>query len=175
MPCASEAGGYGYGGSAAGHIDAWRREQHPQLLRDADDTVGLVYADHAGATLAGTHQIRAATAAVAESQFVPANPHSTGPAAGPTMEAVERVRRRLLRFFGADEEEYVLVFTSGGWAGKPRAEGRAPTLTRMVGRCTRHLRDNVRQCARGWPPHPRALHCALPHLHLLTSTCTWYH
>ena len=75
---------------------------------------GLVYADHAGATLAGADHVRVATEAVVGGPFVPANPHSTGPAAGPTMESVERTRRRLLRFFGADESEYVLPI--GRWA-----------------------------------------------------------
>jgi hypothetical protein len=46
----------------------------------------------------------------------PGSPHSQGPAASRTVEAMETVRARTLRLFGCTEQTHTLVFTSGATA-----------------------------------------------------------
>ena len=81
---------YGYGGSKAGFIDEWRPSEHPSLVRneggdgaDEGDEERLVYLDHAGATLCGETQLRAAFEAARGGGGVPlGSPHSSGDTKG---------------------------------------------------------------------------------------------
>lgn len=90
---------------------------------------GLVYADHAGATLFSASQLQAAHAHLMghpggssagflagggggeSSRAAPlGNPHSDPRAAA----AMAAMRARLLAFYGASPDDYELIFTSGG-------------------------------------------------------------
>jgi molybdenum cofactor sulfurtransferase len=96
---------FGYGGQLA----ALRAREYSRLA-----TQGLVYLDAAGAALYGEAQLRAATAELLAR--VAGNPHSQGPASASVLERVEAARSRVLRYFGASEDEFSVVFTSGATA-----------------------------------------------------------
>lgn len=74
----------------------------------------VTYLDHAGTTLYSRSQIEAHARHLASAVY--GNPHSRGPVAELTRDAVEEIRARILRFFGADPAEYAVVFTAGATA-----------------------------------------------------------
>ncbi len=74
------------------------------------DELGHVYVDYTGGGLFGASQLRRHMEFLAGS--VLGNPHSTNPTSAVATEAVARCRRRVLEFFRADPEVYVLIFTS---------------------------------------------------------------
>lgn len=81
-------------------------------------TSGNVYLDHAGATMYSSAQLQKVFMELNTGMF--GNPHSHAVGAGPQNESttakVERVKRHVMRFFSANEEEYELIFTSGATA-----------------------------------------------------------
>ncbi len=85
-----------------------------QRLREREfarlDELGHVYVDFTGGGLFGVSQVR--NHADFLSGTVLGNPHSTNPTSALATERVARCRRRVLEFFNADPEEYVLIFTS---------------------------------------------------------------
>lgn len=106
---AGSGGAYGYGGQATLQVDAMRAKEFPHMH-------GSVYLDHAGATMYSKTQLDAAFQELQSGLFT--NPHS---ATGSThMESttakIDNVRRQVLAFFSASEEEYALIFTSGATA-----------------------------------------------------------
>ncbi|CAI5727349.1 unnamed protein product [Hyaloperonospora brassicae] len=106
---AESNGAYGYGGHATLRVDAMRLNEFPQLQQS-------VYLDHAGATLYAKTQLDAAFHELQTGLFT--NPHSAtdrSPIASTTAK-IEAVRRQVLAFFSASEEEYTLIFTSGATA-----------------------------------------------------------
>ncbi|GMF25310.1 unnamed protein product [Phytophthora lilii] len=107
---AQSDGAYGYGrGQAALRIDEMRANDFPQMR-------GSVYLDHAGATMYSKTQLDAAFQELQSGLFT--NPHSAAGDANAesTTARIESVRRQVLAFFSASEEEYTLIFTSGATA-----------------------------------------------------------
>jgi molybdenum cofactor sulfurtransferase len=74
------------------------------------DRLGHVYVDYTGGGLFGESQVKRHADFLTST--VLGNPHSTNPTSAVATEWVARCRRRVLAFFNADPEEYVLIFTS---------------------------------------------------------------
>ncbi|CAI5718359.1 unnamed protein product [Peronospora destructor] len=106
---AGSNGAYGYGGHTTLRVDEMRTNEFPQME-------GSVYLDHAGATMYSKIQLDAVFRELQDGLFT--NPHSTiGHAqVDSTSAKIENVRRQVLMFLSASEEEYTLVFTSGATA-----------------------------------------------------------
>eukprot|EP00949_MAST-11_sp_MAST-11-sp1_P001867 g1867.t1 len=75
---------------------------------------GMVYLDHAGATLYTASQVRRQSERLLSGVY--GNPHSSGPAAAKSALAAQRARNKVLAFFGVDSSQYSVVFTSGATA-----------------------------------------------------------
>jgi len=88
-----------------GVIDELRDREFSRL-----DLQGHVYVDYTGGGLFGESQVREHMEFLTGS--VLGNPHSTNPTSALATERVDRCRRRVLEYFNADPEEYVLIFTS---------------------------------------------------------------
>jgi selenocysteine lyase/cysteine desulfurase len=86
-------------------IDDLRTQEFSRL-----DRLGHVYVDYTGGGLFGESQVRKHADFLSTS--VLGNPHSTNPTSALATERVASCRRRVLDFFNADPEEYVLIFTS---------------------------------------------------------------
>lgn len=78
------------------------------------DAGGHVYLDHTGSALYPESLVRAHAEWLGAS--VLGNPHSRNPTARASTDLVEKVRMRLLEFFGADPIEYDAIFTSNATA-----------------------------------------------------------
>jgi len=74
------------------------------------DRGGHVYLDYTGGGLYGERQVRRHMEILLSE--VLGNPHSDNPTSLATTERVERCRRRVLDFFRASADEYVVVFTA---------------------------------------------------------------
>src|SRR5690606_30080894 len=74
------------------------------------DAGGHVYLDHTGAALYPESLVRGYTSHLCDA--VLGNPHSRNPSSRVSTELVQQARARVLSFFGADPEEYEVVFTS---------------------------------------------------------------
>ena len=74
------------------------------------DAAGHVYVDYTGGSLYAASQVERHAELLASGVF--GNPHSLNPASARSTELVESARRRVLRFFRADPEEYVAIFTA---------------------------------------------------------------
>ena len=99
--------GYGYSGA----LEALRKAQFSRLDRKNDP---VTYLDHAGATLQGEGQVRAAMLESCSDVF--ANPHSQSAASIRTRRAMEEARALVLAHVGADPAKYRVIFTSGATA-----------------------------------------------------------
>ena len=86
-------------------VDELRQEEFSRL-----DRLGHVYVDYTGGGLFGESQVRRHMEFLTTS--VLGNPHSTNPTSALATERVVRCRKRVLEFFNADPDEYVLIFTS---------------------------------------------------------------
>jgi len=86
-------------------VDELRTSEFSRL-----DRLGHIYVDYTGGGLFGESQLRQHMEFLATS--VLGNPHSTNPTSALATERVVRCRKRVLEFFNADPEEYVLIFTS---------------------------------------------------------------
>jgi selenocysteine lyase/cysteine desulfurase len=86
-------------------IDDLRRRDFGRL-----DALGHVYLDYTGSGLYAESQVRRHTELLLGHVF--GNPHSTNPTSIASTRLVERCRRRVLEFFGADADEYAVVFTA---------------------------------------------------------------
>ena len=73
------------------------------------DRLGHVYLDYTGSGVYAASQIRAHTEFLLANVY--GNPHSTNPTSALTTQLVERTRTRVLEFFNASPQEYVVVFT----------------------------------------------------------------
>ncbi|KAI9784002.1 MAG: hypothetical protein M1839_002947 [Geoglossum umbratile] len=90
------------------NIDEFREIEYPMLK-------GTTYLDHAGTTLYAKSLIDRFSAAMTGSLF--GNPHSASAASQLTTRRVEDIRLRVLQFFGADPEEFDVVFVQNATAG----------------------------------------------------------
>lgn len=78
------------------------------------DAGGHVYLDHTGSGLYPESLVRAHSESLCAN--VLGNPHSRNPTARASTELVEKVRARVLEFFGADPSEYDAIFTANATA-----------------------------------------------------------
>jgi len=86
-------------------LDALRQREFARL-----DEQGQTYVDYTGSGLYGSSQItRHADTLLGQ---LLGNPHSDSPASRTSTSLVERCRERVLHFFRADPQEYVVVFTA---------------------------------------------------------------
>jgi molybdenum cofactor sulfurtransferase len=92
----------GYAATAA--LDELRAADYARL-----DATGDVYLDYTGAGLYAESQLAEHLELLRSSVF--GNPHSVNPTSSAMTELVERSREAVLRFFRADPEEYVAIFT----------------------------------------------------------------
>jgi selenocysteine lyase/cysteine desulfurase len=74
------------------------------------DEQGHVYLDYTGSGLYAASQVRRHSDLLLRNVF--GNPHSANPTSQASTELVERCRERVLRYFGADPQEYALIFTA---------------------------------------------------------------
>ncbi|OQY90214.1 MAG: hypothetical protein B6D38_04320 [Anaerolineae bacterium UTCFX1] len=86
-------------------IDDLRATDYARL-----DLGGHVYLDYTGGGLYAESQLRRHTNLLAEHVF--GNPHSSNPSSQAATRLVEHTREYVGRFFGADPEEYLVIFTS---------------------------------------------------------------
>ncbi len=97
-------------------------EAHPEYRRTAVldelratefarlDEQGHVYLDYTGGGLYGVSQIERHRDLLLGRVF--GNPHSSNPTSLATTELIERARRRVLEFFHASPEDYIVIFTA---------------------------------------------------------------
>lgn len=86
-------------------LDHLRLSEYARL-----DLNGQVYLDYTGGGLYAESQIQRHHRLLSEHVF--GNPHSTNPASLASTELVEHTREYILRFFHADPDEYVAIFTA---------------------------------------------------------------
>lgn len=85
-------------------LDELRSTEYARL-----DRAGHVYLDYTGGGLYADSQVHAHAKLLFDNVF--GNPHSSNPTSATTTGLVERARQRVLEFFNASPEEYVVVFT----------------------------------------------------------------
>lgn len=90
--------------AATAALDELRARDYSRL-----DRLGEVYLDYTGAGLYGASQVRAHLRLL--ESHIYGNPHSRNPASAQMSECLERGRRRILEYFGASPDEYVVIFT----------------------------------------------------------------
>lgn len=90
---------------ATSAIDEVRAREFERL-----DALGHVYLDYTGSGLYAASQVRRHSELLLGGVF--GNPHSANPTSLESTRLLERCRRRVLEFFGADENEYAVVFTA---------------------------------------------------------------
>ena len=86
-------------------IDEIRASDYSRL-----DRLGHVYLDYTGGGLYAESQVKAHQKLLLEGVF--GNPHSTNPSSLHATELVEKARSAVLKFFRADKDAYVVIFTS---------------------------------------------------------------
>nr|POE75478.1 molybdenum cofactor sulfurase [Quercus suber] len=84
-------------------VDAFREREYPQLI-------GKTYLDHGGTTLYAKSLIEDFSADLISNLY--GNPHSASTPSALSGHRVDNIRTRALRFFGADPNEFDLVFTN---------------------------------------------------------------
>jgi selenocysteine lyase/cysteine desulfurase len=85
-------------------IDDLRRTEYARL-----DATGQIYLDYTGGSLYADSQVREHAQLLAGEVF--GNPHSANPTSAATTALVERARRAVLEWCGAQADEYTVVFT----------------------------------------------------------------
>jgi molybdenum cofactor sulfurtransferase len=86
-------------------IDDLRASEYARL-----DLGGHIYLDYTGGGLYAESQLRRHNKMLSEHVF--GNPHSSNPTSQAATQLVEHAREYVLRFFNADPEEYLAIFTS---------------------------------------------------------------
>lgn len=114
-------GDYGYPDAPRG-IDELRAAEFKRLE-------GMVYLDHAGATLYSEAQM--ADVATDLMSHVYGNPHSQNDSSMATSDIVTSVRHQVLKYFNASPRDYKCIFTSG-----------ATAALKLVGECFPWSRDS---------------------------------
>ena len=90
-------------------LDLLRQNEYSRL-----DRLGHIYLDYTGAGLYAESQVRAHVRLLESHVF--GNPHSPSPASAAITELIERCRRKILDYFNASEDEYVVIFTANATA-----------------------------------------------------------
>jgi selenocysteine lyase/cysteine desulfurase len=85
-------------------LDEWRRTEYARL-----DEQNQIYLDYTGGSLYGSSQLQRHLALLQNS--VLGNPHSANPTSLAMTGLVEETRHYVLRYFKADPQEYIAVFT----------------------------------------------------------------
>lgn len=85
-------------------LDELRATEYARL-----DRAGHVYLDYTGGGLYADSQVRAHAKLLLDNVF--GNPHSSNPTSAATTGLVERARKRVLEYFNASPEEYLVIFT----------------------------------------------------------------
>ena len=85
-------------------LDELRERDYSRL-----DTLGHIYLDYTGGGLYAESQVRKHQDVLLRNVF--GNPHSSNPTSLVATRLVEAARRSLLRFFHADPDEYLVIFT----------------------------------------------------------------
>ena len=85
-------------------IDDLRTSEYARL-----DLGGHIYLDYTGGGLYAESQLRRHNKMLSEHVF--GNPHSSNPTSQAATQLVEHAREYVLRFFNADPEEYLAIFT----------------------------------------------------------------
>ncbi|HJR79007.1 MAG TPA: aminotransferase class V-fold PLP-dependent enzyme [Anaerolineales bacterium] len=85
-------------------IDDLRATEYARL-----DIGGHIYLDYTGGGLYAESQLRRHAKLLSEHVF--GNPHSTNPTSQAATQLVEHTREYVLRFFNADPDEYLVIFT----------------------------------------------------------------
>ncbi len=91
--------------SATAHLDELRQREYGRL-----DRTGNIYLDYTGGGLYGASQIATHGAWLLEN--VLGNPHSSNPTSMLATRTANEVRERVLGYFRASPDEYVVVFTA---------------------------------------------------------------
>ncbi|MCX6053716.1 MAG: aminotransferase class V-fold PLP-dependent enzyme [Chloroflexi bacterium] len=86
-------------------IDELRQKDYNRL-----EKTGQVYLDYTGGGLYAASQVMAHQESLLAGVF--GNPHSSNPSSRASTELVEKARESVLKFFNADPDEYVVIFTS---------------------------------------------------------------
>lgn len=86
-------------------IDDLRATEYARL-----DASGHIYLDYTGGGLYAESQLRRHNRLLSEHVF--GNPHSSNPSSQASTQLVEHAREYVLKFFNADPEEYLAIFTS---------------------------------------------------------------
>jgi len=86
-------------------IDELRASEYARL-----DLGGHIYLDYTGGGLYAESQLRRHSRLLSEHVF--GNPHSSNPTSRAATQLVEHARQYVLRFFNADPQEYLAIFTS---------------------------------------------------------------
>ncbi|VFQ58733.1 unnamed protein product [Cuscuta campestris] len=97
---------YGYRNSSR-NIDQIRAMEFKRLE-------GVVYLDHAGATLHSESQLEAVLKELNSTVY--GNPHSQSSCSMSSNDCVQKARQQVLEFFNASPREYSCIFTSGATA-----------------------------------------------------------
>lgn len=103
---------YGYNGK----IDQIREKEYPQLKHG-------VYLDHTGSTTYAKSAIKNFGRDMLTNLY--GNPHSNSPSSRASSMRVEEVRKRILRHFNTNEQDYSVIFT-------PNATGAAKMVGEMI-------------------------------------------
>ncbi len=85
-------------------LDTLRATEYGRL-----DAAGDVYLDYTGGSLYAASQLAAHLGMLQDTVY--GNPHSVNPTSSAATVLVERARAAVLRWFGADEDEYACIFT----------------------------------------------------------------
>ena len=90
---------------ATARLDALRQSEYSRL-----DTLHQVYLDYTGGGLYGNSQLQRHMTMLASGVY--GNPHSGNPTSLAATELDKRARKAIFEYFGADPDEYQVIFTS---------------------------------------------------------------
>ena len=91
-------------------LDELRSSEYGRL-----DELGHVYVDYTGAGMYAASQVKSHADFLLSSAL--GNPHSSNPTSMEANERVEKCRKRVLEFFNADPDEYLMVYTANASHG----------------------------------------------------------
>jgi selenocysteine lyase/cysteine desulfurase len=98
-------------------LDALRASDYARL-----DDRGETYLDYAGGSLYAVSQVEEHLSLLRDAVY--GNPHSVNPTSAASTALADQARSEVLRFFGADEDEYACIFTANA-TGALRLVGEA--------------------------------------------------